>query len=553
MGPASRLYLRLLGYARPYWRAAAVSVVAMLCTAALEPTIPALMRPLIDESLISKDLKSIWQIPLLIFLAFFGKGVAEYISSVASQYVAQRTMEDIRQQVFAKELDLPISTHEQEGSGKMLSRITYDTTMVGDAVASAWIVLIRDSLIVMGLFAFLLYTAWTLTLVVLVSAPFIAILLRYAAGRIRRSNQRLQVMMGSLSALVTEALLGLKDIKIFNNQASQEKRFAETNRALRREQMRIARIQSLNVPLVQILAASTVALVIYIASSMSARDLLSPGEFVAFITAMSMIFEPIRRLTNINAVLQRGLAGAQSIFWLIDQSGEQSKPYGIHCEKVGVVAPIGGRIEFRRVSFSYPGKSSNVIENFSLLMEPGESVAIIGPSGSGKSTLMHLLARFDDPSSGEIYVDNRRLTELPVAELRNKLSLVSQHVFLFDGSIGDNIAMGNEKASIRDVIDAAHYANALEFIEKLPAGLDTPLGSLGSGLSGGQRQRIAIARAFIKNAPILLLDEPTSALDQENEGAVLAGLATLMKKRTTILITHKLHAALSVDRVVRLG
>ena len=552
MGLDSRLYLRLLRYAKPYWKVAAVSVLAMLCTAALEPTIPALMQPLIDKSLIGKDSRSIWLIPLLILLAFLAKGVAEYVANVSSQYVAQRAMEDIRQAVFAQELDLPISVHEQQGSGNMLSRITYDTAMVGDAVASAWIVLIRDSLVILGLCSFLLYTSWMLTIVVLFSAPLVALVLRYAGIRIRQSNQRIQIMMGSLSAFITEALLGLKEIKIFNSQESQEKRFSEINSKLRREQMRIARIQSLNVPLVQILAASTVALVIYLASRMSASDLLSPGEFVAFITAVSMIFEPVRRLTNVNAVLQRGLAGAQSIFWLMDQSGEKSKRIEDQYVEVSFGRQLGGRIEFRNVSFSYPGKRAVVIENFNLCIEPGESVALVGPSGSGKSTLIHLLARFIDPSNGEIFLDNRPVTECSIAALRSKLSLVSQHVFLFEGSIRDNIVMGNQNASDSAIIDAAKYSNAWEFIEKLPAGLETELGSLGNSLSGGQRQRIAIARAFLKNAPILLLDEPTSALDLKSEQAVIDGLTQLIKGRTTIFISHKPLPPLLVNRTIQL-
>ncbi len=552
MGLDSRLYLRLLRYAKPYWKVAAVSVLAMLCTAALEPTIPALMQPLIDKSLIGKDSRSIWLIPLLILLAFLAKGVAEYVANVSSQYVAQRAMEDIRQAVFAQELDLPIPVHEQQGSGNMLSRITYDTAMVGDAVASAWIVLIRDSLVILGLCSFLLYTSWMLTIVVLFSAPLVALVLRYAGIRIRQSNQRIQIMMGSLSAFITEALLGLKEIKIFNSQESQEKRFSEINSKLRREQMRIARIQSLNVPLVQILAASTVALVIYLASIMSASDLLSPGEFVAFITAVSMIFEPVRRLTNVNAVLQRGLAGAQSIFWLMDQSGEKSKRIEDQYDEVSFGRQLGGRIEFRNVSFSYPGKRAVVIENFNLCIEPGESVALVGPSGSGKSTLIHLLARFIDPSNGEIFLDNRPVTECSIAALRSKLSLVSQHVFLFEGSIRDNIAMGNQNASDSAIIHAAKYSNAWEFIEKLPAGLETKLGSLGNSLSGGQRQRIAIARAFLKNAPILLLDEPTSALDLKSEQAVIDGLTQLIKGRTTIFISHKPLPPMLVNRTIQL-
>jgi subfamily B ATP-binding cassette protein MsbA len=548
----SFLYLKLLHYAKPYWKAAAVSVCAMLCTAALEPTIPALMQPLIDKSLIEKDAQSIWVIPLLIFLAFLGKGIAEYIANVASQYVAQRTMEDIRQKVFAKQLDLPMVVHEQEGSGKMLSKITYDTAMVGDAVASAWIILIRDTLVILGLIGFLLYTSWILTLVVLLAAPIVAMLLKYAAANIRESNQRLQVMMGALSSFVTEALLGLREIKIFNSQKYQESRFADTNLRLRREQMRIVRIQSLNVPLVQILAASTVALVIYIASTMSASNLLSPGAFVAFVTAMSMIFEPVRRLTNVNAALQRGLAGAQSIFGLMDLRGEKNSFGTEHAFRPKSDKSVEGEIEFRNVNFHYTGSAAPVLENFNLRIASGESIAVVGPSGSGKTTVIHLLAGFVSPSSGEIYVNGEPLSKWPIVLLRDKLSLVSQHIFLFEGSIRENIAIGDGAATTDAIIEAAKYANAWKFIKDLPEGLETKLGSLGSSLSGGQRQRIAIARAFLKDAPILLLDEPTSALDQESEDAVIDGLSRLIKGRTTIIITHKQLSALPINRTVNL-
>jgi subfamily B ATP-binding cassette protein MsbA len=525
----------------------------MLCTAALEPTIPALMQPLIDKSLIEKDAQSIWVIPLLIFLAFLGKGIAEYVANVASQYVAQRTMEDIRQKVFAKQLDLPMVVHEQEGSGKMLSKITYDTAMVGDAVASAWIILIRDTLVILGLIGFLLYTSWILTLVVFLAAPIVAMLLKYAAANIRESNQRLQVMMGALSSFVTEALLGLREIKIFNSQKYQESRFADTNLHLRREQMRIVRIQSLNVPLVQILAASTVALVIYIASTMSASNLLSPGAFVAFVTAMSMIFEPVRRLTNVNAALQRGLAGAQSIFGLMDLRGEKNSFGTEHAFRPKIDKSVEGEIEFRNVNFHYTGSAAPVLENFNLRIASGESIAVVGPSGSGKTTVIHLLAGFVSPSSGEIYVNGEPLSKWPIVLLRDKLSLVSQHIFLFEGSIRENIAIGDGAATTDAIIEAAKYANAWKFIKDLPEGLETKLGSLGSSLSGGQRQRIAIARAFLKDAPILLLDEPTSALDQESEDAVIDGLSRLIKGRTTIIITHKQLSALPINRTVNLG
>ncbi len=547
------LYLRLLSHAKPYWRVALISIGAMLCTAALEPVIPALMQPLIDKSLIGKDPTSLWQVPLFIFLAFTAKGVADYISSVSSQYIAQRTMADLRQLVFSRALDLPMSIHESGSSGHMLSKITYDTAMVGEAVSNAWIVIVRDSLVLMGLLAFLFYTAWQLTLVVLITAPMVALVLKLAGARLRTSNSRLQTWMGALSTVVTEALLGLKEIKIFNNQRAQEARFSKTNLDLRREQMRIARLQSLNVPLVQILAASTVALVIFIASRMSSKNLLTPGEFVAFITAMSMVFEPLRRLTNVNAVLQKGMAGAQSVFALLDEVGESDRSTGTEAISKSYRPSSNGKIEFINVSFRYPGKDRDVLKDFSLLIEPGEGVAITGQSGIGKSTLLYLIAKFGVPRQGEVKISGISVTEWQAHELREHISLVSQSIFLFDGSIEENIRMGKGCATVDEVISAAKSAHAWEFIEALPLGLQTRLGSLGNGLSGGQRQRIAIARAFLKAAPILLLDEPTSALDRESEQSVVAGLKSLMKGRTTILISHNPNTLLSVDRVISLN
>lgn len=540
------LYGRLLAYAKPYWKIVVISVFAMICSAALEPVIPGLMEPLINKSLIEKNPTSLWQVPLFIFLAFTLKGLADYASSVASQYVAQRTIADLRQRVFSHQLDLPIEAHQKEDSGRMLTRVTYDTAMVGDAVSSAWLILIRDSLVLIGLIGFLFYTSWQLTLVILGAAPIVALLLRYASKRIRISSEKVQTWTGALSGFVNEALLGLKEVKIFRNQELQEGRFEQTNQSLRREQMRIIRVQSLNVPLVQVLAATTVSLVIFVASKMSARNLLTPGEFVAFITAMSMVFEPIRRLTNVNTVLQKGLAAAQSIFSVLDQQTEAG-------QSTSLATPLQrarGLIEFKNVSFSYPGQDSPAIANLSFSVSPSESVAVIGQSGSGKSTLLYLLARFAKPQSGQIFLDGRPINEWPLSELRHNISLVGQHVMLFDGSIRENIAMGRPNALEDEIISAAKAANAWEFISQLPERLDTPLGSLGSRLSGGQRQRIAIARAFLKDAPILLLDEATSALDRESESYVMSGLQELMKGRTTLIVSHNPERLLHVDHTI---
>ena len=580
----ARLYRRLLGYAKPYWRIALVSVLAMLVSAALEPALPALMQPLIDESLIAKDPASLWQVPLLIALVFVVKGLADYLANVAAQTVAHKTMADLRQRIFEHELALPLPRHQQEEGGRMLSRITYDVTMVSEAVSTAWIILIRDSLVLVGLLAFLFYTAWPLTLLVLGLAPVLAFAIRKINQRLRKSSERVQTFMGRLTGRVEGALQGLQEIKLFGAHRAQAQGFADVNADLRREQIRVSRVQSLNVPLVQVLAALSVALVIWVASSLSQQNLLSPGEFVAFITAMSMVFEPVRRLTNVNATLQKGLAAAEGLFGLLDERAEglrampglaspgvedPSSPYP--SSTAGSSTPGEARallertpaITFDAVSYTYPLANAPALSEFSLQVASGETVALIGPSGSGKSTLLYLLAGFDTPASGEIRIQGTSIQSLSLNALRARLAVVGQRVVLFDQTVRQNIALGlphamqpeqEWTAEQRDALDAAvQAAHAQDFIRQLPQGLDTPLGAMGGRLSGGQRQRIAIARAFLKNAPILLLDEATSALDQESEQAVLKGLETLMQGRTVLLISHAPERLLRVDRTVVMG
>ena len=607
----ARLYRRLLGYAKPYWRIALVSVLAMLVSAALEPALPALMQPLIDESLIAKDPASLWQVPLLIALVFVVKGLADYLANVAAQTVAHKTMADLRQRIFEHELALPLPRHQQEEGGRMLSRITYDVTMVSEAVSTAWIILIRDSLVLVGLLAFLFYTAWPLTLLVLGLAPVLAFAIRKINQRLRKSSERVQTFMGRLTGRVEGALQGLQEIKLFGAHRAQGKGFADVNADLRREQIRVSRVQSLNVPLVQVLAALSVALVIWVASSLSQQNLLSPGEFVAFITAMSMVFEPVRRLTNVNATLQKGLAAAEGLFGLLDERAEGVRDGGEHDQAEGLsVGPsspypsstVGLRampglaspgvedpsspypsstvgsstpgearttfertpaISFDSVSYTYPLANAPALSEFSLQVASGETVALIGPSGSGKSTLLYLLAGFDTPASGEIRILGTPIQTLSLDALRARLAVVGQRVVLFDQTVRQNIALGlphalqpahEWTAEQQDALDAAvQAAHAQDFIRQLPQGLETPLGAMGGRLSGGQRQRIAIARAFLKNAPILLLDEATSALDQESEQAVLKGLETLMQGRTVLLISHAPERLLRVDRTVVMG
>jgi len=358
--------------------------------------------------------------------------------------------------------------------------------------------------------------------------------------------------MGRVTGHVEEALLGLKEIKIFAAHDFQYERFDRINQGLRREQTGVAKIQALNVPLVQILAACSVALVIYVASSLSRQDLLTPGEFVAFITAMSMVFEPVRRLTNVNAILQRGLAAADSIFRLLDERGERNCSGDTTKTTPLPEGTQGVAVAFVNVSYKYPESSEWAVKDFSFDVRPGETVALVGPSGSGKTSLLHLLCGFDQPTGGHILIDSMPISDLPLAALRSRISLVSQQVFLFDLTVAENLRLARPSASERDLLQALRASHALEFVEALPLGIDTPLGQLGNNLSGGQKQRLSIARAFLKDAPILLLDEATSALDRGSEATVLAGLKNLMRGKTTIVVSHHPERMLHIDRVVYL-
>ncbi|ATE62300.1 lipid A export permease/ATP-binding protein MsbA [Thauera sinica] len=537
------LYRRLLGSLKPYRKVVALSLLAMIAAASLEPVLPALLKPLVDESLIGKSATAQWQVPLFLMLAFLGKGIAEYVSSVSSQWIANKAITDLRQQVFRHQMHLPMSVHQTEAGGRMLSRILYDIPQVGSALSNAWIIVIRDSLVIVGLTAYLVWTAWQLTLLILAIAPAVAWLIKAAGRKLRGSNRAMQETTGRMTGAVEESLAGIREIKLFGGHAHEDRNFAAISERLRQQTMRTVRVSAANVPLVQILAAAAVSAVIWTASALSAQDKLTPGEFVSFVTAMSMLFEPIRRLTNINSVIQRGLAGAQSIFELLDTAPE---PDTASAER----PPARGELRFEALAFSYPGQDGRALDGFDLVIRPGETVALVGASGSGKTTLVNLITRFFEPTQGRILLDGEPLAALPLGWLRGQIGWVGQQVVLFDDSLAANIAYGRPDVPPADIERAARAAHAWEFIDKLPEGLQTRVGPNGSQLSGGQRQRIAIARAFLKDAPILLLDEATSALDNESERAVKDALDTLRENRTVIVVAHRLSTIRDADRIV---
>ncbi|MDP5240097.1 lipid A export permease/ATP-binding protein MsbA [Uliginosibacterium sp. 31-16] len=543
MRDSFQLYRRLLAYIKPYWRVSALSILAMMAVAASTPLLTHQLQPLLDESLIAKNREAILWVPLTILLIACAKSFAEYVSSVSSQWVANKAIEDLRRLVFNHQMDLPVSTHQAQTTGRMLSRITYDIPQVGAALSTAWIVVIQDTLTILALLGYLFFKAWHLTLIIFAIGPAVAWIIRKASTGMRASNRTQQNHMGDMTCAVEEQLAGLREIKIFGTREHEATRFARIATRLRKETMRVVRISSANVPMVQVLAFGAVSVVIFAASRLAENSLLSPGEFVAFIATMAMIFEPIRRLTNINSTIQRGLAGAQSIFELLDLPAEADTG----TQKIDRAR---GEIRFEHATFAYPGQETPAVNDLSLTIAPGETVAFVGASGSGKTTLMALVARFFELQSGRILIDGVALQDMSLASLREQLALVGQHAALFDDSVVNNIAYGRHGASQSDIETAAAQAHALEFINKLTQGFDTRIGTNGNQLSGGQRQRLAIARAFLKNAPILLLDEATSALDNESERVVREALVELRRDRTVLVVAHRLTTIRDANRIV---
>ena len=538
------LYARLLGYVRPYWIAFAVSVVCMALTAAAEPAFPAIMKALLDGGFNGQDPDAIWFYPLAIVLLFVMRGIFGFIADYAFAWAANNVVLDLRRAMFGRLLALPTRFFDNQSSGALISKVAYDVQGVTQAATNVITVFVRDSLTVLGLLAWLLWLNWVLTLIVLGMLPLIALIVRLSSRRIRESARGAQTAMGSIAHTLEETIEAHKVVKIFGGQDYEMGRFEAACRKQRRQNMRNIVAASLVSPMTQVLTAMALGIVIAIALNDSAAQRTTVGGFMGFVTAMLMLLAPLKRLTDVNAPLQRGLAAAESVFQLIDQDAERD---------AGTIeiARAHGRIDFDQLGFGYPDREQKVLQRFDLSIAPGETVALVGASGSGKTTLAHLLARFYAPTSGRILLDGHDIQNVKLASLRANMALVSQDVVLFNDSVAANIAYGAMRGASREDIEAAaRAAQAFDFIQAMPEGFDTLIGENGVKLSGGQRQRLAIARALLKDAPVLILDEATSALDTESERQVQAALEVLMKNRTTLVIAHRLSTIERADRIV---
>ncbi len=540
---SAQLYLRLLGYVKHYWRTFAISILAMAVTAATEPLLPALLKPMLDGTFVHKDDTVIKLAPLLILVIFFVRGVASFVGTYAIGWVGNKVVMDLREAMFHKLLTLPTRFYDDHATGNLISKLTFDVTQVTAAATNVVTVSIKDSITIVGLLGWLFYLNWKLTLLSFVMLPIIAIILKVINGRMRNASRDSQRAMGDITQVIEESVAAHKVVKLFGGQRYESDRFNDQANWVRRHAMKQAMAAAANVPIVQMVAAAALSIIVYLATVQSRSDETSVGGFLSFIVAMMMLTAPIKRITGVSEFLQRGLAASESIFELLDTPGE------INAGEVNI-GRANGRIGFEHVSLSYNDDEKLALRDICLDIPAGQAVALVGASGGGKSTLANLVPRFYQPSSGRITLDGHDLADLTLASLRANIALVSQEVVLFNDTVAANIAYGQmREVPEAEIIAAAQAAYAMEFIRDMPQGLNTLVGERGVKLSGGQRQRIAIARAILKNAPILILDEATSALDSESERYVQAALETLMQGRTSLVIAHRLSTIEKADRI----
>jgi len=536
------LYRRLLRYVRPYWRVFGLATLAMLVVAGSDYVMATLVAPLI-QNFQQPDPSMMVKLPLMIAGVFLLRGAGTYVSDYGMAWVGHRVVFDLRSAMARHLLRLPTHYYDDQSAGVLISRLTHDAQQIASASSSAITALIRNGLAMVGMMIFLLQTNWRLTLILFVMMPVVAAVIRYFSRRLRRSARSVQGAMGKLTHVLEEIVSGNRIVKIFGGQAYETRRAVDASNQLRHVASKQSSAGAASNPLTQFVASIAVGVIIYIALNQSLAGRLSAPEFVAYVVALLSLLEKSRGLSGVNANLQRGLAATESVFGLIDTEGERDRG-------TEVLGRARGALRYADVTLQYEPDGRKALDGISLSIPPGQTVALVGPSGGGKTSLINLLPRFYTPTGGSISIDGHDLQDVTLESLRANIAMVSQDVVLFNDTVAANIAYGAMSETSRaDIERAAQAANALDFIRALPEGFETLVGDDGIKLSGGQRQRIAIARAILKNAPVLILDEATSALDSESERAVQAALESLMRNRTTIVIAHRLSTIERADRI----
>jgi subfamily B ATP-binding cassette protein MsbA len=537
------IYRRLLGYARPHWRMLAVSIVAMMVYAAMGPAFAKLIQSLVDGSFIQDGPEVLRRAALMLVGLSVLRGVAGFASDYCSGWVSRRIIADLRRDLFDQFLNLPCAYYDRSSSGQLLSRLLYNTEQVATSLSTGIVTVFKDSLAIVGLSALMVYENLMLSLVFMVVGPMLGIGTRLVSKRFRRISMRIQESMGNVGHVAQEVLDAQRIVKVFNGKGYETQKFSRENESNQRRQLKLIATDAVSGSVIQFIYIGGIAAILYVASQDSVRSTLTPGSLVSFVAAMAMMLSPIKRVTQLVSTLQRGIAAGESIFEILDAARERD------AGKLELAA-TEGRIEYRNVSLAYREDGDYALRNIDLRVAPGETVALVGHSGSGKTSLIRLLPRLYEASEGTIFIDGVDIRELRLESLRRHIAYVGQEVTLFNDTVANNIAYpGQGAANMADIRRAAAAAHALDFIESLPQGFDTVVGQQGVVLSGGQRQRIAIARALLKNAPILILDEATSALDAESERNVQEALEILMRDRTTLVIAHRLSTIQNANRI----
>jgi len=546
------IYLRLLDYVKPYWKIFSLSLIGFLIFASTQPMFAALMKYMVD-SLNANQRDAIYWIPLATVGIVIIRGVGSFLGSYFIALVSNNVVHTLRCQLFDRYTVLPSHFFDDNNSGHLISRITYNVQQVTGAATDAIKVVAREGFTVIGLFGYLFYMNWKLSLIFIFIMPLIGMVVKVATKRFRSISKKIQNSMGDLTHISSEMVVGNRVVKSFGGEPYEQGRFLSASKYSFQQSMRMVKTSAIQTPVLQLIVSAALGTLIFL--SLLLMEDSSTGAFIAYITAAGMIPKPIRQLSEVNATIQKGITAAESVFEVLDE--EIEKNTGSH-----QVKRIEGRLEFKNLCYRYRGTEKQVLDNISFNVEAGKTIALVGHSGSGKTTLANLIPRFYDHSDGEILLDGIEINDYELNNLRSHISLVTQHVTLFNDTIERNIAYGSLGSYSREqVIDAATKAHAMEFIEQLPDGLGTLIGENGLKLSGGQRQRLAIARALLKDAPLLILDEATSALDTESERKIQAALEIAMKDRTTLVIAHRLStieradiiAVMDKGRIVDLG
>ena len=557
-----KIYGRLLSYVVPYWGAFLLSILGFLIFALANVSFLQLISYIVDslkgtdplvQSNYSAFLENIFGqgdslnrtvIPIAIVIIVICRGFGTFVGNFFISVVSTSLIHNLRCELFDQLLKLPSKFYDRNAMGHLVAKVTFHVTQVTGAATDAVRVIIREGFTVISYLVFLLYLNWKLTLIFFAVAPFIALLVRFAGKRFRRISERIQQSMGDVTHVASEAVQGYRVVRTFGGADYERQRFNHVSQYNRRQSMKMVVTSSISTPVIQLLVASALAGLVWLVLDPTLLVAMTAGNVVAFITTGGLLAKPIRQLSEVNATVQKGLAAAEDIFDLFDQETEKD---GGDIE----LTDVEGRVEFKHVSFSYGDDLPGVLKDISFTVTPGETIALVGRSGSGKSTLASLIPAFYSPTSGSILIDGKQIESITLVNLRQHIAIVTQQVTLFNDTVRRNIAYGSLADSSDDEItDAAKKAYAWDFISELRKGLDTVVGDDGVLLSGGQRQRLAIARAFLKDAPILILDEATSALDSESERYIQTALEAVVKGRTTFIIAHRLTTIEKADRIL---